>query len=145
MGYCTIFFFLGVYYYLNDKISQFSDLWLPLGTKFPEVLNINYYNYLILIPVIVILVLCLITLQRNFLKSYVQTRKSFQLLFAMFIIGALSFYIKAAFHLNHFLVCAIPGSVFFSYYFLYAKRKWFYEILFSLFVIGIVYFQFNTF
>ncbi len=145
LGYITIFFFLGVYYYLNGSLGQFYNMWLPLGAKFPDVININYYNYLVLIPVVVILLLCVFTLQQNFFKSYVQVRKSFQLLFFVFVIAGLSFYIKAAFHLNHFVLCAVPAAVFFSYYFLYAKRKWFYESLFAILLISIIYFQFNTF
>jgi len=145
IGYLTVFFFLGVYYYLDDSLGQFYNIWIPLGAQFHYGSSINYYNYLVLIPVIVILVLCFFQIQGNFFKSYVQMRKSFQLLFFLFLIGLLSFYIKAAFHLPHFLLCAVPGSVFFAYYFLYAKRKWFYEILFALLLISIVYFQFNTF
>ncbi len=145
MGYATIFFFLAVYYYLNNSIEQFYSLWIPLGTKFPDNIHINYYNYLVLIPVIIILALCFFKLQQNFFRSYVQVRKSFQLLFMVFAIAGLSFYVKAAFHLNHFLLCAVPAAIFFSYYFLYARRKWFYEILFGLLLICIVYFQFNTF
>jgi len=145
IGYITIFFFLAVYYYLNNHIADFFNLWGSLGTKFPEKVAINYYNYLVLIPVIIILALYFITLQQNFYKSYVQVRKSFQLLFVVFLIGALSFYIKGAFRLNHFLLCAVPAAVFFSYYFLYAKRRWFYETLFAILLISIIYFQFNTF
>jgi len=145
MGYITIFFFIAVFYYLNDSLGQFSDIWGPLGTKFPNSFNINYYNYLVLIPVIVILLLCFVTLQQNFFKSYVQVRKSFQLLFVVFLIAALSFYVKTPFNLNHFLLCTAPAAIFFSYYFLYAKVKWFYETLFCLLLISIIYFQFNTF
>ena len=145
LGYVTIFFFLAVYYYLNDRLAEFYIIWIPLGTRFPGVININYYNYLVLIPVIVILVLCFFKLQQNFFRSYVQIRKSFQLLFIVFLIAGLSFYVKAAFQLNSFILCAGPAAVFFSYYFLYAKRKWFYEVLFGVLLISIVYFQFNTF
>ncbi len=145
IGYITVFFFLAVYYYLNNSLGQFYTIWLPLATKFPDHVTINYYNYLVLAPVILILVLCFFTLQQNFFKSYVQVRKSFQLLFIIFLIAGLSFYTEAAFQLNHFLLCAVPVAVFFSYYFLYAKRKWFYELLFGLLLISIVYFQFNTF
>lgn len=145
MGYATVFFFLAVFYYLNNRLSQFYRIWLPLTTKFPNRINLNYYNYLILIPVILILLLCFFKIRQNFFRSYVQIRKSFQLLFIVFIVGALSFYVKAEFQLNHFLLCAIPAAVFFSYYFLYASARWFYESLFFLLLAGIVYFQFNTF
>jgi hypothetical protein len=145
IGFITIFFFLAVFYYLNDKLGQFFDIWLPLGTKFPFHIKINYYNYLVLIPVIIILVFCFFKLQQNFFKSYVQTRKSFQLLFFVFLTGLFSFYIRAEFHLDHFLLCAVPAAVFFAYYFLYASSRWFYETLYILLLASIIYFQFNTF
>ncbi|WP_428328568.1 DUF6427 family protein [Mucilaginibacter sp.] len=145
IGFATLFFFLAVYYYLNNSLGQFYNIWLPLGTKFPDSISIHYTSYLILIPVIVILVLCVVKLQQNFFKSYVQVRKSFQLLFVIFLIAALSFYVNTPFNIDHFLLCTIPAAVFFSYYFLYASRKWFYETLYLLLLISIVYFQFNTF
>ncbi|QEC77687.1 DUF6427 family protein [Mucilaginibacter ginsenosidivorax] len=145
LGYATIFFFLAVFYYLNDKIAVFYNIWLPLGKKFPDHISINSYNYLLLIPVLLILVLCIFKLQQNFFKSYVQTRKSFQLLFFIFLIAGFSFYVNASFHINHFLLCIAPAAVFFAYYFLYATKKWFYESLFLLLLISIIYFQFNKF
>ena len=145
MGYITVFFFLAVFYYLNNHLSKFYSIWVPLGTKFPNRISIDYYNYLVLIPVILILILCFFKLKQNFFKSYVHTRKSFQLLFIIFLIAGLSFYVKAEFNLSHFLLCGIPVAIFFSYYFLYAGVRWFYETLFFLLLAGIIYFQFNTF
>ena len=145
VGYVTVFFFLAVYYYMNDSLGQFYSIWLPLGTKFPNSINIHYLSFLVLVPVIVILALCFVKLQQNFFKSYVQIRKSFQLLFVCFLIAGLSFYVKTPFTLNPFLLCAVPCTVFFSYYFLYAKNKWFYESLYLLLLISIIYFQFNKF
>jgi hypothetical protein len=144
-GVFTVFFFLGVLYYLNDRMGQFYHIWAPLGSKFPTSFKINYYNYLVLIPVILILVLCFFKLQSNFFKTYVQIRKSFQLLFVIFIIAGISFYVKPDFHLSHFVLCVPPVAIFFAYYFLYANRRWFYESLYLLLLISIIYFQFNTF
>lgn len=145
LGFITIFFFLAVFYYLNDKLGQFFEIWLPLTAKFQFHFKINYYNYIVLLPVALILVLCIFKLQQNFFKSYVQTRKSFQLMFFVFLISAFSFYIRPDFHLDHFLMCAVPVSVFFAYYFLYATTRWFYESLYILLLASIIYFQFNTF
>jgi len=144
LGYATIFFFLAVFYYWNNRLGEFSNIWLPLGSKFPNKINIDYYNYLVLIPVIIILFLCFLKLRENFFRSYVQVRKSFQLLFFMFLIAGLSFYVKE-FNLSHFLLCAIPAAIFFAYYFLYAANKWVFETLFFLLLVSIIYFQFNTF
>jgi hypothetical protein len=145
IGFATIFFFLAVYYYWKDRINDFYKIWLPLASSFPNQVKFNYYNYIIVIPIIVIMVLATLRLRQNFFKSYVQMRKSYQLLFFFFIIATLSFYVKVNFLLNHFLLCAVPCAVIFSYYFLYATRRWFYESLYILLVLGIIYFQFNTF
>lgn len=145
LGFVTIFFFLGVFYFLNDKLTSFYEIWRPLGSRFPNLQKINYYNYLVIVPVVLVLILSLFKLQQNFFKSYVQTRKSFQLLFFLFVVGALSFYVKTDFILSHFLLCSIPVSIFMSYYFLNAKRRWFYEILYLILFVSILYFRFNTF
>jgi len=145
MGYITIFFFLAVFYYLKGNLAAFYTIWMPLATKFPSRVNINNYNYLVLIPVIIIAILCIFKIRQIFFRSYVQVRKSFQLLFMVFLIAALSFYVKADFSLTHFLLCVIPAAIYFAYYFLYASARWFYESLFFLLLISIVYFQFNTF
>ena len=145
LGYLTIFFFLAVFYYLNGNFARFYDIWAPLGSKFPYRIHIRYLNYLVLIPVIIILALYFVKLQQNFYKSYVQVRKSFQLLFIMFLTAGLSFYVKAEFNLSHFLLCTVPLAIFFSYYFINATTRWFYESLYLLLLISIIYFQFNTF
>ena len=145
IGFITIFFFLAVFYYLNDKLDDFFEIWRPLGTKFQVHFNINYYNYVVLVPVIIILVLGGFKLQQNFYKSYVHIRKSIQLLFFVFLIASFSFYIRTDFHLDHFLLCAVPASIFVAYYFLYATTRWFYESLYILLLASIIYFQFNTF
>ena len=145
IGYATVFFFLAVYYYMNNNLGRFAGIWLPLGTKFPAAIALSYYHYLILIPVGSILILGLVSFRQNYYKSYVQIRKTFQLLFITFVIAALTFYTRGAFHLNHFLLCAVPAAVFFSYYFLHARHRWFYETLYVLLAVIIVYLQFNTF
>lgn len=145
MGFATIFFFLAVIYYLTDRLPAFAKIWLPQPASAPAPMQISLYNYLVLVPVAIILLLCFLKVSQLFFRSYVQTRKSFQLLLVLAVMAGLSFYIKKEFRLEHFLLCALPLAVFFSYYFLYAARKWFYEGLFLLLVGSIIYFQFNTF
>lgn len=140
-GYITIFFFLAVFYYWNDSLDKFYQIWLPLATKFPTNLRINLYDSLVLIPVFIILILGFFQLQKNFFRSVVQLRKSFQLLFFMFIIGLLSFYLKQNLVLYHFLLCAPPASALMAYYFLHAGTRWLYESLYLVLISCIIYFQ----
>jgi hypothetical protein len=142
IGFITVFFFLAVFYYWNDNLSSFYQIWKPLSNKFPSVFKINYNDYLVLIPVAVIIILASLQLRENFFRSFISTRKSFQLLFFMFIVSAASFYLKPDFRTWHFLLCVPPGSVLLAYYFSNAKKRWFYETLFLLFVLSIQYFLF---
>lgn len=142
VGFITIFFFLAVFYYWNDNIVSFYQIWRPLGSKFPSVFKINYNDYLVLIPVTVIIILASLQLRENFFRSFISTRKGFQLLFFMFIVAGASFYLKPNFRTWHFLLCVPPGAVLLAYYFSNAKVRWFYETLFVLFVLSVQYFLF---
>jgi hypothetical protein len=145
IGYITVFFFIGVVYYLTDRLPSLYRIWLPLGSTFTGPQVLDKYDFLLLIPVMVIVILGLFKLQENFFKSYVLIRKAFQLLFFIVVVAAVSFYVRPAFGLSHFLLCVVPVAIFFAYYFLYARSRWMYESLFFLLVASIIYFQFNNF
>ncbi|MDT3402950.1 DUF6427 family protein [Mucilaginibacter terrae] len=145
IGYITIFFFIGVVYYLTDKLPYLYKIWLPLGAKFAGPQVLDKYDFLLLIPVMAILVLGTLKLQENFFKSYVLIRKAFQLFFFMVPVASVSYYVRPMFGLSHFLLCVVPAAIFFAYYFLYASKRWMYETLFFLLIASIIYFQFNTF
>lgn len=142
IGFITVFFFLAVYYYWHDSLGLFYKIWLPLATPFPVNFRINWYDYLVLIPVVIILLLGIFQLRSNFFRSFVQTRKSYQLLFFMLVLGLISFYLKADFRLYHFLLCAPAAAVMMAYYFVQAgKKRWIYEGLYLLLLLTIIYFQ----
>lgn len=142
IGFLTIFFFIAVFYYWNDNISQFYKIWRPLVNKFPSKLQINYNDYLVLIPISVMMILAALQLRENFFRSFISTRKAFQMLFFMFIIAIISFYTKPDFRVFHFLLGVPPGAVLLAYYFSKAKNRWFYESLFAISVLCIQYFLF---
>lgn len=142
IGVLAIFFFLAVFYYWHDNMGRFVNIWLPLTNAFPSVFHINYADYISLVPIILILILAILRLQENFFKSYISTRKAFQMLIFMFLVAIISFYTKPNFRLYHFLLCVPAGSVLLAYYFVQAKKRWFYESLFILLVGTIQYFLF---
>jgi hypothetical protein len=142
VGFVIIFLFLGVYYYWNDQLGMFYKIWLPLANKFPATFKINYNDYLVLVPVAVMMILAMIQLRESFFRSFISTRKAFQMLFFMFLCGIVSVYTKPDFHLTHFLLCVPPGAVLLAFYFANATKRWFYESLFMVLVIAIQYFLF---
>ena len=141
-GFITIFLFLGVFYYWNDNLGMFYKIWLPLTNKFPATFKINYNDYLVLVPVTVMMVLAIIHLRESFFRSFISTRKAFQMLFFMFLCAIVSVYTKPNFRLYHFLLCVPPGAVLLAFYFSNATKRWFYESLFLVLVVAIQYFLF---
>ncbi|TZF82218.1 beta-carotene 15,15'-monooxygenase [Pedobacter sp. BS3] len=141
IGFATVYFFLAVYYYWNDSIGLFYKIWLPLTKPFPTRFVIDYYDYIVLIPVIIICAIGSIFLRQNFFRSYVHIRKSFQLLFVIFLLVVLSFYLSPQYRITHFLLAVPPVSVLTAYYFLNAQKSWFYELLYAVLAGAIIYFQ----
>jgi hypothetical protein len=90
---------------------------------------------------VVIFILSAVSLQQNFYRSFVHVRKSFQVLFFMFLVAMLSFYLKPELELYHFLLGLAPAAIFMAYYFLNARIKWVYETLYLLLAGFIIYFQ----
>ncbi|WP_410220358.1 beta-carotene 15,15'-monooxygenase [Pedobacter sp.] len=142
IGFLTIFFFIAVFYYLNDSLNRFLAIWQPLTNKFPTSLQINYKDYLVLIPVSIIIIMAALQLRENFFRSFISTRKAFQMLFFMFLISLISFYTKPGVTVSHFILCVPTGSVLIAYYFVSAQRRWIYESLFAILIICIQYFLF---
>lgn len=142
IGFATIVLFLAVYYFWNNKSHSFYEIWRPLTTGFPVFIRIQLLDYMVLLPIGIGLILGVFQLRENFFKSYILIRKTFQLLFFVFIIASVSFYIKPDYRINHFLLCVIPVAALLAYYFLNASKKWFYEPLFLLIAGFIIYFQF---
>lgn len=142
IGFITLIFILGVYYFWNDRLLSFYEIWKPLSTKLPFYINIQVLDYIVLFPILTCVLLSMIHLRQTFFKSYVLVRKSFQLSLYILLLAIVSFYLKTDFRINHFLLCAIPVSLAMSYYFIHAKKKWVYESLFLIMICFVIYFQF---
>jgi hypothetical protein len=143
VGFLTLMFILGVYYYWNNRLLNFIEIWKPLSTKLPIYINIEITDYIVLFPIATCVLLSMYYLNQNFFKSYVLVRKSFQLAVFILIIAVLTFYLNADFRINHFILCAIPVALSLSYYFTNAKKRWVFETLFIVTIAVTIYFQFS--
>ncbi len=142
MGVMLVYFLLAVGYYWLERMDEFFQIFIPFTYPFPTRLNMDVYDYFVLIPIVITLVGFLFILKDNFFKSVVQVRKSFQLLFFMILLIFGSFYLNQERSVNHFLLCVPPVSIYLAYFFTHAKTKWFYESLYLVILLTILYFQF---
>jgi len=141
IGFITIVFLLGVYYYWNNQLISFINIWKPLSSKIPFYLKINVFDYIVLFPVALCVILGTITIRMQLFKSFVIVRKTFQVFAFIFILTIISFYLNQEFRIYHFILAVIPVSIVLAHYFNYAKKRWIYEILFFAIVSFIIYFQ----
>ena len=141
LGFISIYILIFITYMWAEKLDQFYKIWLPLTQNFPTTLSLDVYDYWVLLIPLLILLLFVATLPKNIFKSVVHIRKSLQLLFVMFLIGAGSFYLMPDVQEFHFLLCLPPISIYAAYYFNFATKKWVYESLFLIFILAILFFQ----
>jgi hypothetical protein len=141
IGFLTVYFFIAVAYYWTDSYEKFKSFEMPLAIEF-KLFQINVYDYLVLVPLIVILFLSVISLQQKLYRSYVHIRKSYLVLFFMFVFSILSFFVTSKYQISHFLLAVPAVSVFMGFYFSAAAKRWFYESLYLVLVGSILYFQF---
>lgn len=141
LGFISIYMLMFIIYVWTEKLDQFYKIWLPLTQTFPTSLTLDVYDYWVLLVPVVILFLFVISLRQNIFKSVVHIRKSFQLLFVIFLIGLTSFYLNPNLQEFHFLLCLPPISIYAAYYFNFATKRWLYEPLFLLFILAILFFQ----
>lgn len=141
MGFITIYFLLFIIYLWFDMLEAFKNIWTPLTRTFPTSLNIDLYDYWVLLAPSIILLLFIISLRQNFFKSLVFIRKSFQLLFFMLLLSIISFYLNNNLEEFHFLLCVAPLAIYMAYYFTHAKIRWLYESAYALLFLAILYFQ----
>lgn len=142
IGFILIYFLLGVIYYWIGRLPEFYAIFKPLGYSFPTELSLDFYDYLVVVPILVALLFFLFVLKDHFFKSVVHLRKSFQLLFFMVLLTFGSFYLNPHITINHFLLCAPPLAIYLAFYFSNSKSKWVYESLYIIIVLAIMYFQF---
>ncbi len=142
LGAITVYFLLAVVYFWLERIDEFYQIFLPFTYTFPTKLNMDVHDYFVVIPILIALGGFLFILKDNFFRSVVQIRKSFQLLFIMILLIFGTFYLNEERSVNHFLLCVPPISIYLAYFFTHAKIKWFYESLYFVILLTIIYFQF---
>lgn len=130
------------YFYMDDA-SGFLEIWEPVSIRLPAVLPASPYDSLALLPLLFLLGLALNQIRISYLKNIIQVRKSQQSLAALSFLILLAYFLSAESGVTHFMMLAMPLSVYLAHYFINARVKWLFEILFLLLLASIFYFQWS--
>ncbi len=140
-GLLAVYFLLGLLYLWFDQLPDFYAIFNPLRHPFPRSFYIELHDYWVFLPLAFILVLFLNSVRENIFRSVVFARKGFHLLLYFLLISIVAYYVDSDTPDYHFLLCAPPLSIYLAYYFVYAKTRWFYETVYLIFLLTILYFQ----
>lgn len=155
LGFVVLYFFLGVFYFYADQLDRFFRIFQPFDLQFRARMEILLFDLLTLIPLAVTLLFAIRYYRQIYRKNLVQVRKSLQVLFSIVLFSGAGFYlqpfliqysgyglyIKPRYTLLHFLIWAVPVSVYASYFFIFAEKRWIYESLFLVLISSIIFFQ----
>lgn len=142
IGLGTVYFLSWVFGFWNDILGKWTVLGLQFSELNPFVLPEFQFNntfYFPLASLAILFFFFLFVLKDNFYKRIVHVRKSIQLMFGILLVNFLSYFIQNDPDSTHFILCVPVLSVYLGYYFYYAEKKWFYESLFLLLLLSIVY------
>lgn len=139
LGFATVAFFLGFYYYWNDQLANALQIWQVNPSSAP----LKAIAYGLFIPLGIITLLSLVQLRQNFFRSVVHIRKSYQLLGVFFLLAVFSASAQLGAEANHYFMAVAPLAVLMAYYFMHAAKRLIYEFLFLSLLGFILFFQFS--
>ena len=76
-----------------------------------------------------------------FVMKSLRSRKAFIVIVAYLLFALFGFFTIAADGLQHLLVLAFPIAALVGNYLLFARKWWWYEVLFALFLLSTIYFH----
>lgn len=145
ISYSIPFMFLSVIKFWNHELISFwESFFARLSTRAPffEIPKSSGVQFLGAV-LLLILVLSLLRLRRNYYKNIIRVRVYQQLQLLFFVLGFCSVFLSKEIDLVHLLIFTIPVSLWYSYYFVSQKKKlWMGEGLLWLLVGSILYCQF---
>lgn len=125
IGFCLPFFFISVYMFWNRSLIPF---WMSYIDLFPDSrpeisISSNPPFIWLTITLATLLLLSLIKLRANFTKNIIRSRSYQQIFFILLLLGSISIGITRHIQVIHFVLIALPASLFISYFYLSAKKR----------------------
>lgn len=127
IGYLVPFLFLSVIKFWNHELLAFwREFFNRLSGRTPNMVMPEYLPIQILAGVLIfILLLSWLRLRANYYKNIIRVRTYQQILFFAFLLGIFSIYLSRDLAYIHFVIFAIPLSLWFSYFFVSQKKRLF--------------------
>lgn len=142
IGILVPLYFMTVYFYSINRFDDFMKYTiLSFGSKYLKPIETNWINLIpwaIFLPITAVSVF---TLQQNFFRNKVKTRRIIQCIYLMLVFGIIGLFFENLSYMYAMSYLAVPLSIIVAYYFISNKRFWLKEALFVTLVILAFYYQ----
>jgi hypothetical protein len=139
LGIVTPYYFILSYVFLTDSWKGYH--WPGISISLPKFYD-NGWALAAIIIVLLVTIIGLLFIRKNFLRQLVQTRKSWNLVLLYFIIALFVPFINATHSFEYWILCSIPLSAFAGAAFFYPQVKWFPRLLHWLMVAFVIAFSY---
>ncbi|TAE88239.1 MAG: hypothetical protein EAY81_03100 [Bacteroidetes bacterium] len=142
IGIMVPLYFMMVYFYSIDRFDDFIRYMVQsFESKYLKPIETNWIRLIpwaIFLPVTASSVF---TLQQNFFRNKVKTRRIIQSIYLMLVFGVIGLFFENLNYMYAISYLAVPLSIVLAYYFISTKRFWLKEALFGVLVILALYYQ----
>ncbi|MCE2740207.1 MAG: DUF6427 family protein [Sphingobacteriales bacterium] len=136
-------YFLGVYFFLTDQLGDFLiSFQYSISKSYLNPIGITWIESLIWFIIIPIFVFSTLSLQLNFLRNKVKTRRIQVIILLLQVFGVISVLAQNQMYVFGLAFLSVSLSVIMANYFIRSKRKLLKDILFLLLLICMMYYHF---
>lgn len=144
IGLLTPFLFLVVYGYLFKQLDQLAAYYFSYFTS-PSLPSFWSANTLVFLgTTAIVLLLSIVEILKWYGIKNLRSRKAYSLFVCYCICVSLATFFSHQ-QWNHLLLLALPISVSFANYFLHAKKKWWYESVYVILFLVVLYFKLSVY
>lgn len=141
LGFISPLLMMACYLIFIDKLPLYKEHYLCMLSLILPNIDISLSQSIFFILLSILLFSAFKELAQWFTLKSLRSRKAFIVFVAYLSLGLFGFFTLAADGLQHLLVLAFPISALVGNYLLFARKCWWYEVLFTLFILSTIYFH----
>ena len=141
LGFISPLLMMACYLFFMDTLPFYKEHYLCMLSLILPSVDISLSKSIFFVILALLLLSALKELAQWFALKSLRSRKAFIVFVAYFLFSLFGFFTLAADGLQHLLVLAFPIAALAGNYLLFARKWWWYEVLFALFLLSAIYFH----
>ena len=141
LGFISPLLMMACYLFFVDTLPLHIEHYLRMLSLFLPSVGISLSEGIFFVLSAILLLSAFKELAQWFALKSLRSRKAFIVFAAYLLFGLFGFFTLASDGLQHLLVLAFPITALVGNYLLFARKWWWYEVLFTLFLLSTIYFH----